>query len=230
MRYLLTYLFIFTFTTPVFASVIDLNSWTVSGGGNWTVANDGSNVFQDVNGAPGYFLSDIDYLNTEFNGSFGVETTSDDDFIGFVFGYNNSDDYLLFDWKQSTQVYNSETANEGFHLSRISGTDVNLWNHTGNDLTVLATDLSTTNGWADNASYDFTLDYTATNISIDIDGTNIFDLAGSFGNGKFGFYNYSQSDVRYQGFEQNISVPEPSSLMVFSTLLLALLRLKKSQA
>jgi len=39
-------------------------------------------------------------------------------------------------------------------------------------------------------------------------------------NGKFGFYNYSQNNVTYQGFEETPTpspVPEPASMLLFGT-------------
>jgi len=45
-------------------------------------------------------------------------------------------------------------------------------------------------------------------------------VTGAFNTGKFGFYNYSQSNVRYTGFQQTTSpsvpVPEPSTLAIFA--------------
>ncbi len=195
---------------------IDLTSWTAVGGGNWNVQSGGTEVLQTINGSPAYFLSNSNYINTQFDGSFEVETTSDNDYIGFVFGYNSQNDFLLFDWKQGNQG----SALEGYTLARISGSSVNFWNHTGSGINVLATDYSTVNGWADNTVYGFTLDYTPTNIQIAIGGSPIFNVNGSFSDGKFGFYNYSQKKVRYQGFEEevivaeNAPIPEPTIIVL----------------
>ena len=60
-------------------------------------------------------------------------------------------------------------------------------------------------GWADNVEYKFKIEYTAINVKIFVDGNLIFDVDGSFNSGKFGFYNYSQSFVRYKGFVQPFS-------------------------
>ncbi len=201
-------------STVANAGLIDLSTWTATAGGTWNVDASHTSVLQTINGQPTFFLSDSNYINTQFEGSFGVETTSDDDFIGFVFGYSTND-FLLFDWKQGNQ----SGASSGFTLSHITGTNVDYWLHTGTDISVLASDYTGNNGWLDNTSYNFTLDFTTTNISIDIDNTNIFNVAGNFNSGKFGFYNYSQSHVRYTGFEEEVSpsvVPEPSSIAILA--------------
>ncbi len=194
------------------AAPIDLSGWTAEGGGNWIVSPNGSQVTQTRNGNPTYFLSDTDYINTEFNGSFSVSPNwGDDDFIGFVFGWQNSDDYYLFDWKKNNQGF----ANEGYTLSHITGADVDYWDHTGSDITVLGTSYSNSSGWEHGIVYNFTLNYTTTGFTIDIDGTEIFNQTGNFNTGKFGFYNYSQAGVTYQGFDQAPTpnpVPEPTTM------------------
>jgi len=88
------------------AAPIDLSSWTQWGSpsdGNWQVSSDHTSVLQTINGDPTYFVSSANYSNTTFNGSFGVETTGDDDYIGFIFGATDSDHFFLFDWKQYEQ-------------------------------------------------------------------------------------------------------------------------------
>ena len=98
-------------------------------------------------------------------------------------------------------------------------------------MTVLATNHSSTAGWANNTEYDFHLDFldTPNEISITVMqgaitlwDTTIFD--STFSSGEFGFYNYSQSTVRYAGFEQTggVLVSEPGTLILLSLSLLGL--------
>lgn len=211
----------FSCSFSAFADPIDLSGWSPvvllndsHSSPTWTISPGGDSVTQSKNGDASVFLSDQTWTNTVFNGNFSVNTTGDDDYIGFVFGYTSSSDYYLFDWKQRDQNWHGQ-GKEGFTLSHITGNDINLWDHSGNDINVLADDYSSTNGWEDNTSYQFTLSYTAGNINISIDGTTIFDIDGTYDPGKFGFYNYSQPNVSYQGFTQTAAVPEPATMLLF---------------
>lgn len=228
-----------TLSTGAFAAPIDLNTWSQQGdseNGRWNVSADGSSVLQTINGDPTFFVSDTNYLNTQFDGSFRVNTNSDNDFIGFVFGYQaplgagadtQTFDMFLFDWKQGNQG----TASEGFTLSYINGAvtaDDNtagaFWGKdaatTGDsDINVIGTDFGVDRGWASNTSYDFNLLYQTDRIQIRIDGGDFLDetifdvtpgdVAGlsSFADGRFGFYNLSQANVSYQGFTQVLAPP-----------------------
>lgn len=259
---LLTLVMLFTASAALAAPVpIDLGTWTqegTSGNGNWIVATGGASVNQTINGDPTFFVSPGNYINTTFNGKFKVNTTSDDDFIGFVFGYNspldndvvNDFDFFLFDWKQGDQSWGGYLAYEGFTLSRVNGTITDygpgFWGHTDNPpaFDVLDTDYGSTRGWADNTEYEFTLLYQTNRIKIDIkggtgdfvDGQTIFDVTpgdvglGAFQDGRFGFYNYSQSNVNYQGFTEEEApavVPLPAAAWLLGSGLLGLVGLRR---
>jgi opacity protein-like surface antigen len=230
------------------AAAIDLTSWQKRGpsaNGTWTVASGGGSVVQSINNNPTFFVSPTNFIDTTIRGSIEVQTTSDDDFIGFVFGFNgpvangNDMNFVLFDWKQ----LNQSGSLEGFALSRVNGTitdyDPGFWQHNDSpEFDVLATDYGTTKGWADNTVYNFTILYQTSRIKIDIaggafgTGATIFDVAGSFPDGRFGFYNYSQSAVRYAGLTEdatpvNPTVPEPSTTLLMAAGLAALPLLRR---
>ncbi|MCP4323180.1 MAG: hypothetical protein GY951_16380 [Psychromonas sp.] len=116
-----------------------------AGNRNWTVSGSGDSVYQSINGEPTYFASPESFINKEFSGSFthnGDPGHWDNDYVGFVFGYNGLDDYYLFDWKQGNQ----DVAKAGFGLYKISAGSKNFWSHTGAGITTLATNLSTNKG------------------------------------------------------------------------------------
>ncbi|MFZ2755102.1 MAG: hypothetical protein WAZ48_16880, partial [Lysobacteraceae bacterium] len=112
---------------------------------------------------------------------------------------------LLFDWKRNDQ----SGAREGFNLVQITnGSIANLtnqgyfWAHASlaGVFDVLATDYSAINGWRPATDHLFEVDYFANRVTVRIDGATIFDVAGSFPAGRFGFYNYSQGGATYQLF------------------------------
>jgi hypothetical protein len=217
---------IVTVQLPSCSAPISLNNWTREGAaanGNWTVAADGLSVYQSINGNPTFFVSPNNYYNTTIEGSFKVETASDDDFVGFVMGYNsptstglNNYNFILFDWKKGTQAASSGcgTSQKGYALTRVQGLasttailDAMVWCKNSPNTTMLASNLgANAPAWVTNTEYNFKVEYGATNIKIWINGDLIFDVNGSFPNGRFGFYNYSQSDVRYRSFNQPFSV------------------------
>jgi hypothetical protein len=214
---------------------IDLRTWSQRGpaaNGNWNVAADGSSVLQTVNGNPTFFVSPDSHINTTLRGQMRVETTSDDDFIGFVLGFKspvangNDMDFLLFDWKRAAQSSGGLMAQQGFALSQVKGTITNyvpgFWGHSDSpEFDVLATNYGAGKGWAANITYDFTILYQDNRVRIDLAGgafgagQTIFDIAGNFQDGSFGFYNYSQAQVRYSGLTEEdspLAVSAPGSL------------------
>lgn len=211
------------------AAPVDLSSWTAQGGpSNWTVAPDKNSVFQSNNGNPTVFFSGSDDQGKVLSGKIKVETTSDNDFIGFVLGYKSgnvsasSTDFILIDWKQGTQTLFGCSGAKGLAISRVSGGLPNSaasWCHNGATTELQrATNLGST-GWVDNTEYSFDLIFTASNIQVKVDGTTELNINGTFDDGSFGFYNYSQQSVRYSALTEDVAppthgVPEPGSLML----------------
>jgi len=205
---------------------IKLDDWVEEGNaanGNWVVSGNGYSVLQTVNSNPAFFVSPAEYINVKLKGRFEVTGNSDDDYIGFVFGYKNPTapvtnnlDFYLFDWKRGNQNYNG-LSRAGFTLNKITNWNVNwgnmatygnqFWGHTPipGKFDVIATEFTPANGgngfaWNHQTAYDFELIYTSTSIIVSIDGDTIFNENGCFEPGRFGFYNNSQEDVRYSNF------------------------------
>jgi opacity protein-like surface antigen len=210
-------------SAPTFAVPVDLSTWTVDGAGNWmfnstNAPNDSAN--QTLNSIPTVLFNGIDSQGMSIAGTIEVQTTADDDFMGFVLGYDANDlfgtnattDYILVDWKQNTQA----GWDAGMSISRVTGgpiaangtdTSGDAWTHTGNvNFMQRATTLGNT-GWADNTEYLFEIIFNPGNIQVSVDGVEQFNINGVFENGSFGFYNFSQQDVRYAGITEDVSIP-----------------------
>lgn len=205
------------------AALVNLSGWTNQGGSStWTVAPDNNSVFQSVNGDPAVFFSGTNDRGLALSGKIKVETTTDDDFIGFVLGYTSGDmtaasgqNYILIDWKQSDQggFFNC-VSQAGLSISRVTAAlpdGAGSWCHNpafGVQELQRATTLGDT-GWADNTEYSFDLVFTSTNIQVKVNGQTELNINGSFRDGSFGFYNYSQQSVRYSALTQDVAPPPP---------------------
>ncbi|HZB45800.1 MAG TPA: hypothetical protein VE360_11170, partial [Pyrinomonadaceae bacterium] len=62
-----------------------------------------NSVTQTVNADAAFLLSDFNFSHGQMEGTWRVNTNTDDDHIGFVFGYQNSEHFYLFDWKKADQ-------------------------------------------------------------------------------------------------------------------------------
>lgn len=172
---------------------------------NWKLDSSKTTVTQTVNAKASAFLSDIECNNAKIKGNFSVNTNSDDDFIGFVFGYKDVGHYYLFDWKKISQ----DAAKQGMSVKLINTDDSvsagDLWITTGSENKV--TSLYNNNiGYKANTVYNFNLNFTGEgsfNIVVkegDKILANITINDSTYTSGKFGFYNFSQSMVNYSGF------------------------------
>jgi len=241
---LLAAAFCLSISVPASAVPIDLSSWSAltldyAGGqlaGNWVLGSGNTEVTQTINADPSLFLNNINQTSYSMDGTWKVQTNSDDDYMGFVFGYQNSSNFYLFDWKQGDHGYSGATAAEGMTIKKMTGgtgdglVDLSLgefWEneHDFGDMDVLATNHGGTKGWADDVLYDFHLDFNTTvnefTVVVKQGAATLWDVTvadSTFTGGQFGFYNYSQSTVRYAGFEQTggIPVPEPTVIALLA--------------
>jgi len=212
------------------AASVDLTGWTAEGGSSsWNVEDPPDGVLQTVNGAPTVFFDPTvtSAQNTSLSGTIEVQTTGDDDFLGFVLGYesgeifSDSADYFLIDWKQGTQ----SGWDEGLAISHVTDgsngntvtTSGSFWQHTPGevDLITRAENLGDT-GWANNTEFLFDLIFTSTMIEVRVVGVTEISItpgdAGltAFSDGAFGFYNYSQEQVRYSSIVETTCEEDPT--------------------
>jgi len=222
------------------SELVDLSLWTEMGyagdgsSGDWQVSDDGLRVTQHINGNPTFYVSDFDLIDSRFAGSFRVNSRRqdddfsgwDDDFIGFVFGFQGLGEnleYYLFTWKKIYQ----DSAEEGFKLLKVDGVpsdgikvDKNgeIWvGENSQHIKVLASQLGSGNGWAYDHDYSFRLSYKSNGdiqiIILDTEtnsvlwNTTLITDPEPLGSGRIGFFNYSQENVTYSGFTRAIMQP-----------------------
>lgn len=72
---------------------------------HWVFRDQGKEVVQENNAQPSLLLTKQSYQGFDMSASLFVNTQSDDDFVGFAFGFQNTRNFYLFTWKQKAQSY-----------------------------------------------------------------------------------------------------------------------------
>jgi len=198
---------------------VDLTRWTVvpfEGTPEWVLEDNNQTARQRVNITGSALLSDVDITGSTIRGTLRVDGFSDDDYIGFVFGYQNDQQFYLFDWKWLSQWshdgWDVGIAEYGMSIKRVDArTSVrDLWDTAG---TANVKQLyHNWIPWANRTDYEFALTFIPGDIQIVISqgSTVIADIHvndSTYGNGRFGFYNLSQENVVYKSFRrENVPV------------------------
>jgi hypothetical protein len=184
---------------------VNLQDWKSEGEGNWQVADDNRSVMQVINGEPTVFFNDTDSQNEVLSLKGEIEVSHkdrDDDFIGFVLGYHSHDlsnddaNYILIDWKRANQG----TAKVGLAISRVttSTDDGNFGAHSAGVSELQRGYSLAHTGWSFDTPYKFDIHFHSDNIKVYINDKLELDINGTFQDGSFGFYNYSQAQVTYK--------------------------------
>lgn len=248
------------FASHVGADSIDLDGWISEGAGDWHLTYNGPlddpatiavRATQRLNSSVAVLHSGAsDDRGFIYSGSVQVQGTSDDDFLGFVLGYNSGEyasetaDYWVIDWKKATQNFNGLFALKGSALSHVTGDlDADFgaaFTHTGPMSTVArGNSLQSNSGWAYRQNYSFDVLYSEQLIEVYIDGFLDMSVSAAtagvseFGAGSFGFYTLSQEYVDYRDFESAAlpsAVPIPAAAWLFGSALLGLGIIKRKRA
>lgn len=177
----------------------------------WTLSLDRTAVTQSRNNEPSIFLSDFTISNATVDADFRVSSV-DDDFLGFVFGYQNTGDFYVFDWDahwnrsmMQVSVINEGTA-DPFGIAPVRSA-----------FNVLDSEPVP---WVNETDYHFSLDFQPGFFDIEItQGDSLirqFSIADStFTSGKIGFLTWSLGSVTFSNVEVSENVPEPTVLSWF---------------
>ncbi len=164
---------------------------------------------QTKNAKPSVLLSDVDFEGGTLTGAFHVDTTDDDDLIGFVFGYQGPGDFYLVDWKQGQQTFCGVEVFAGLSIKHVTGPGPLVCADFFDSLGTGAVDVlvtATPPGWKDFVTYQWTLKLEGQTATVTLaEGEQVLHevttTLESFDGGLFGFYNNSQDSVVYEFFE-----------------------------
>ncbi|XP_002731598.1 cartilage oligomeric matrix protein-like [Saccoglossus kowalevskii] len=132
----------------------------------WVIYDQGREIIETVNSDPGILIAYPGFGGVDYDGTFFVNSVTDDDYAGFVFGYQDNKSFYVVMWKQKEQTYWKSTpfrsvAEPGIHLKAVKSVTGpgetlrnSLWNtgDTEGQVTLLWTD-PRNEGWKDKVAY-----------------------------------------------------------------------------
>jgi Thrombospondin C-terminal region len=180
---------------------------------SYVFESNGLVAIQKANALPSAYVSDQVFENATIRGRFSVNDTSDDDYVGFVFGWQDNQHFYLLRWKQAAQGYCGSIAERGTNLAVVSSDTpldqcADFWASVGTArVKSLSAPALNPVGWVDKKVYEFELQHQPGAIAIDIRDVALDTIVATirstdatYAKGRFGFYNHSQSGVRYEYF------------------------------
>lgn len=168
----------------------------------WTIHPDKRGATQETNSDAAALISDIYLQDSTIEGHISVGSAFDDDYIGFVFGYQDATHFYVFDWKQfdqgaglqgmSVKVVSADTPISSSELDATAGNGSRV-------RTIFHNSIS----YDDFAEYRFVLSHRPGDIRITVYRgptviTTINLTDSTYPAGKFGFYTFSQEKSHYR--------------------------------
>ncbi|KAK2835360.1 hypothetical protein Q5P01_015844 [Channa striata] len=192
---------------------------------NWVVLNQGREIVQTMNSDPGLAVGYTAFSGVDFEGTFHVNTVTDDDYAGFIFGYQDSSSFYVVMWKQVEQIYWQANpfravAEPGIQLKAVksnTGPGENLRNalwHTGDtsDQVKLLWKDARNVGWKDKTSYRWFLQHRPGSLlrgSKMVADTGVI-IDATMRGGRLGVFCFSQENIIWANlrYRCNDTLPE----------------------
>ncbi|XP_076639889.1 thrombospondin [Colletes latitarsis] len=199
----------------------------------WRIHNDGAEIQQLVNSDPGIAIGPDVFSDVDFEGTFFIDDDGDDDFVGFVFSYQDNRRFYIVTWKKGQQPYWMPTpfravGDPGIFLKLVDSTTGpgellrnSLWHNqdTPNQVKILWRDPKKI-GWKENTPYRWHLLHRPRiglirfrlyqGKQLMADSGNVYD--STLKGGRLGVYCFSQEKITWSNLLYKCKETVPQSI------------------
>ncbi|XP_032681170.1 cartilage oligomeric matrix protein [Odontomachus brunneus] len=199
----------------------------------WRINHHGAEIQQLINSDPGIAIGPDILSGVDYEGTFYIDDDTDDDYVGFVFSYQDNRRFYIVAWKRENQVYWLGTpfravADAGITLRLVNSETGpgevlrnSLWHNedTPNQVKILWRDPSKY-GWQQRTSYRWHLLYRPQiglirfwlheGTRLITDSGNIYD--STYAGGRLGVYCFSQEMITWSDLLYKCTETVPQSV------------------